>query len=212
IAYFYGAVFVPNKICLVTQFAEYGSLQNLMNNNKKTQEINIKVKTKICLDSSKGISYLHENGIIHRDIKPDNILVFTLDPATNIIAKLTDFGSARNVNTMITDMTFTKGIGTPVYMAPEVLKQEKYTKSADVYSFSITMYECFGWSEAYNTKRFHFSWNIAEFVVSGNRLERREEIPEEIYEMIQMCWNQNPRDRCTIQSVIYCLQIYFETH
>ncbi|ELP89835.1 protein serine/threonine kinase, putative [Entamoeba invadens IP1] len=143
IVYFYGAVFIPNKICLVTEFAQYGSLQDLMK-NKKSEIIDIQLCVKFMLDASKGILYLHENGMLHRDIKPDNILVLSLD-LNDVNAKLTDFGSARNVNLLMTNMTFTKGIGTPIYMAPEVLKQEKYTKSADVYSFAITMFECFSW-------------------------------------------------------------------
>ncbi|ELP92422.1 protein serine/threonine kinase, putative, partial [Entamoeba invadens IP1] len=55
----------------------------------------------------------------------------------------------------MTNMTFTKGIGTPVYMAPEVLNQEYYKKPADIYSFAITMYETFGWCEAYPDDDFN---------------------------------------------------------
>ncbi|ELP90340.1 protein serine/threonine kinase, putative [Entamoeba invadens IP1] len=92
------------------------------------------MKTKLCLDTSKEILYLHENGILHRDIKPDDILGVSIDTLDKLNSKLTDFGSSRNVNMLMTNMTFTKRIGTPVYMAPEVLQQEKYKKSADVYS------------------------------------------------------------------------------
>ncbi|ELP89309.1 protein serine/threonine kinase, putative [Entamoeba invadens IP1] len=172
IVHFYGAVFVPNEVCMVTEFAQYGSLNDLMK-HKKSEEIEMKLRVKLLIDASKGILYLHNNGILHRDIKPDNILVFTLDTNEKVNAKLTDFGSSRNINLLMTNMTFTKGIGTPVYMAPEVLNQEKYKKSSDIYSFGITMYETFGWSEPYNKVDFKFLWNIAEFVISGKRLLKK---------------------------------------
>ncbi|ELP89960.1 protein serine/threonine kinase, putative [Entamoeba invadens IP1] len=78
IIHFYGAVFIPNKICMVTEFAQYGCLQDLIE-HKKSDDIDMKLRIKMLLDAAKGISYLHENGILHRDIKPDNILVFSLD-------------------------------------------------------------------------------------------------------------------------------------
>ncbi|ELP89949.1 tyrosine protein kinase, putative [Entamoeba invadens IP1] len=143
IVHFYGAVFIPNKVCMVTEFAHYGSCQDLINHNR-SDEVKMKMRVKMMLDALRGISYLHENGILHRDIKPDYILVFSLDLNDKVNAKLTDFGSSRNVYMLMTNKTFTKGIGTPKYMAPEVLKKEKYTKSADIYSFGVTMYEVFG--------------------------------------------------------------------
>ncbi|ELP87586.1 serine/threonine protein kinase HT1, putative [Entamoeba invadens IP1] len=205
IVHFYGAVFIPNKICMVTEFAQYGSLKDLMN-HKKTNEIDEKIKLKMILDAAKGILYLHENGILHRDIKPDNILVISLDLNDKVNAKLTDFGSSRNVNLLMTNMTFTKGIGTPVFMAPEVLNQEKYKQAADVYSFAISMYECFVWGNAYPKEKFNFPWKIAEFVNEGNRLQNPGTIKSEIYTLICMCWQQEPKNRIPIKVVVEKLE------
>ncbi|ELP87163.1 protein serine/threonine kinase, putative [Entamoeba invadens IP1] len=206
IVHFYGAVFIPNKVCMVTEFAQFGSLQDLMK-NKKTSEISNKLRVKIGIDAAKGILYLHENGILHRDIKPDNILVVSLDINVTINGKLTDFGSSRNVNLLTTNMTFTKGIGTPVYMAPEVLSQQKYKRAADVYSFGVTMYETFKWGEAYDKERFRFPWKIAEFVMSGKRLEKHEIMSEEVYLVIKKCWCHAPIDRIEIEEVVKILEL-----
>ncbi|ELP85878.1 protein serine/threonine kinase, putative [Entamoeba invadens IP1] len=116
---FYGSVFIPNKICMVT------TTRHLMR-HKKAEEVVLSVHVKIIYDAIKGLEYLHNNGILHRDIKPDNLLVFSINLKNNVSAKLTDFGSSRNYNAMMTNMTFTKGIGTPKFMAPEVLEKSPY--------------------------------------------------------------------------------------
>ncbi|ELP88843.1 tyrosine kinase, putative, partial [Entamoeba invadens IP1] len=139
-------------------------------------------------------------------IKPDNLLVFSLDANEKVNAKLTDFGSSRNINLLMTNMTFTKGIGTPKFMAPEVLKQEKYTKAADVYSFAITMYETFSWFEAYRKDQFKFPWKIAEFINQENRLPRIDPIQENQFDVIEACWKHNPKSRMGIEEVVQRLQ------
>ncbi|ELP90451.1 protein serine/threonine kinase, putative [Entamoeba invadens IP1] len=78
IVHFYGAVFITKKECIVTEFAQYGSLKDILK-SKRSDEIKMKIRVKMVLDASKGILYLHENDILHRDIKPDNYLVFSLD-------------------------------------------------------------------------------------------------------------------------------------
>ncbi|KAL7720566.1 Tyrosine kinase [Entamoeba marina] len=200
IVHFYGAVFIPNKICMVTEFAQYGSLQDLMDKTKDNP-IDNTMKMKILLDCSKGISYLHSNGILHRDIKPDNFLILSLDTNVEVNSKLTDFGSSRNINMMMTNMTFTKGIGTPVYMAPEILKNSKYKKSADIYSFAITIYETMIWDEAYPQSKFKFPWKIAEFVTNEERLPKPDTMNDTIYSLIDNCWKQDPKERYEIENV-----------
>ena len=111
--------------------------------------------------------------------------------------------------TLMTNMTFTKGIGTPVYMAPEVLGQEKYKMPADIFSFAITMYECFSWSEAYPKKQFKFPWKIAEFVMNGNRPENKPSLTKEQYELIEKSWVHDPKERIDIKEIIEHLDRMF---
>ncbi|ELP91473.1 protein serine/threonine kinase, putative [Entamoeba invadens IP1] len=207
IVHFYGAVFIPNKICMVTEFAQYGSLQDLMK-HKTCKEIDIKLRVKYMIDAAKGISYLHTNGILHRDIKPDNILIFSLDINEKVNAKLTDFGTSRNVNMMMTNMTFTKGIGTPAYMAPEVLNRKKYKKPADVYSFAMTMFEVFLWEFSFKEEQFKYAWSIADYTSNGKRLPIPNTVPENLKLLIQNSWEQDPISRCDIKNVIEKLTIY----
>ena len=103
-------------------------------------------------------------------------------------------------------MTFTKGIGTPIFMSPEVLKKEHYKKPADIYSFAITMFETMGWKKCYTEPKFKFPWKIAEFVEKGNRLNKPSEMNQDIYSLITQCWQQDPKERITIDQVITQLQ------
>ena len=192
IVHFYGACFIPNHNMMVKEFAPCGSLMDCIT---KKNEPSYNIKTKLMLDAARGIEYLHNNGILHRDIKPDNVLVFSLDENITANGKLTDFGSSRNVNMLLTNMTFTKGIGTPAYMAPEILNKERYKKAADVYSFGVMMYECFAWRQAFPQTRFKYPWDIVSFVTGGKRPERPDNISAKTYDIIGDCWRDDSKQR-----------------
>ena len=124
--------------------------------------------------------------------------------SSKVNCKLTDFGSSRNMNLLMTNMTFTKGVGTPKYMAPEVLRKEHYKRQADIYAFAITMYETFTWTEAYPKKDFKFPWKIAEFVTDGKRLPLND-IDEQLARVIESTWKDDPKERMSISDIIVLL-------
>ncbi|ELP86105.1 protein serine/threonine kinase, putative [Entamoeba invadens IP1] len=204
VVHFYGAVFIPSKVCMVTEFAKFGSFLDLIK-KRRNDPIDFKMRVKITLDSAKGLEYLHNNGILHRDVKPDNTLVVSLNKEDAVNGKLTDFGASRNINSLLSNMTFTKGIGTPVYMAPEVMNQEKYTFPADVYSFTIGMLEGISWKDPYPIQKFKFPWSISQWVIEGKRPEILVD-NEDLINLIEQSWKQNPIDRLDIKEIVQELQ------
>ena len=82
-----------------------------------------------------SIKYCHDNGIIHRDIKAENIIV---QDEKNLFVKLIDFGSCEILTA--NKLTSTYKVGSPSYIAPEILNGEEYDYSCDIWSLGVLMY------------------------------------------------------------------------
>ena len=80
--------------------------------------------------------------VIHRDIKPDNLLLVSVSTKTPVRAKISDFGTSKLVVNE-ENQELTKATGTPVFMAPEVLEGKQYSLPADVYSLGLTFWSIF---------------------------------------------------------------------
>ena len=88
-------------------------------------------------DALMGLSFAHEAGVIHRDIKPSNIMI----DATGLV-KVLDFGVARSDFSGRESQTRELQFGSVEYMAPERLFFEPETPASDIYSLTLTLYEC----------------------------------------------------------------------
>ena len=117
---------------VVTEFAQ-GELFEILEEDKRMNEDQIK---KIALQLAQALHYLHSNRIIHRDMKPQNILI-----GSGGVIKLCDFGFARAMSQSTVVLTSIKG--TPLYMAPELVQDQPYNHSVDLWSFGIILYELF---------------------------------------------------------------------
>ena len=111
---------------------------------------------RIARDVARAMAFAHETGVIHRDIKPQNIL-FTDEGA----GVLTDFGIARAIATYVSTTGKRLTIGTPHYIAPEQARGQKLDGRADIYALGVTMYRAatgvlpFRSSDWYELARLH---------------------------------------------------------
>lgn len=114
---------------LIMEYSHCGDLSKYL----KGRPLKEKYAQKFAKQLASAMKYLIQRNIIHRDIKPQNILVFN----KNTI-KLTDFGFARyfDKGTMVETLC-----GSPLYMSPEIIKYKKYSHKADLWSIGVIFYE-----------------------------------------------------------------------
>ncbi|KAI5158817.1 interleukin-1 receptor-associated kinase 4 [Manis pentadactyla] len=124
-----------DDLCLVYVFMPNGSLLDRLSCLDDTPPLSWHMRCKIAQDAANGISFLHENHHIHRDIKSANIL---LDEA--FTAKVSDFGLARASDKFAQTVMTSTVVGTTAYMAPEALRGE-ITPRSDIYSFGVVLLE-----------------------------------------------------------------------
>jgi serine/threonine-protein kinase len=116
---------------LVMEYFDGESLRSAM---RSWTTGDLRNKLLIARQIANGLGYVHSKGIIHRDVKPDNIWI---DGAGNV--KIIDFGVAKTEEFSITAAGFT--LGTPYYMAPEQVRGDKPTPLVDVYAFGVLLFE-----------------------------------------------------------------------
>jgi len=116
-------------IYMVMEFCNGGTIGDKI--GKLTDENEIKVLVRQIVD---GMLYLDKMNILHRDLKPDNLLIH------NNVVKIIDFGFSSDVKD--NDM-YSTICGTPMYMSPELLRSEAYNKKSDLWSLGVITYELF---------------------------------------------------------------------
>ncbi len=139
-----------------------------------------------------ALSHAHSKGVIHRDVKPQNVMVVAEPAAGAGFAKLTDFGVAHLAES---DLTRTGDVvGTLAYMAPEQAEGERVTEAVDVYSLALTLYE--GWTGS-NPIRARGPAATARNL--GRRIprlaSRRRDLPERLCQAIDAALDVRPERR-----------------
>ncbi|XP_072995120.1 serine/threonine/tyrosine-protein kinase HT1 [Typha latifolia] len=132
IVQFIAACKKPPVYSIITEYMSQGTLRMYLH-KKEPYSLSTETILRLALDISRGMQYLHAQGVIHRDLKSHNLLL-----NDEMRVKVADFGTS----CLETQCQASKGnMGTYRWMAPEMIKEKPYTRKVDVYSFGIVLWE-----------------------------------------------------------------------
>ncbi|GMH10718.1 hypothetical protein Nepgr_012559 [Nepenthes gracilis] len=192
---FIGACWKPMVWCIITEYAKGGSVRQFLMKRQK-RSVPLKLAVKQALDVARGMEYVHGLGLIHRDLKSDNLLIFS-----DKSIKIADFGVAR-IEVQTEGMT--PETGTYRWMAPEMIQHRPYTQKVDVYSFGIVLWELIAGMLPFQ----NMTAVQAAFAVVNKGV--RPTIPNDclpvLAEIMTRCWHPNPDVRPPFSDVVKMLE------
>ena len=182
-----------NYFNIVTTFCEGGDIYNKIQKQngeyfKEEQILNWMVQILL------GLNYIHKNGIIHRDIKPQNIFI-----QNKHIICIGDFGIAKIIN-QIQTQTMTSIIGTPLYMSPESFNEPNSKNLAsDIWSMGCCLYEICNLKHAFGADRLE---SVFCKVREGKHPPVNKKYSSELRKIIESMLSVKPNDRPTIPQLL----------
>ncbi|KAK7280610.1 hypothetical protein RJT34_25675 [Clitoria ternatea] len=191
---FIGACTKPPSLCIVTEFMSGGSVYDYL--HKQKGFFKFPTLLKVAIDVSKGMNYLHQHNIIHRDLKAANLLM-----DENCTVKVADFGVAR---VKAQSGVMTAETGTYRWMAPEVIEHKPYDHKADVFSFGIVLWELL-------TGKLPYEYlTPLQAAIGVVQKGLRPTIPKNTHpkfvELLERSWQQDPTLRPDFAEIIEILQ------
>ena len=204
-------------ICL--EYATLGSLQRFLSDSNIIKLGWSHSKTKIAMEAAAGLAYLHNRGIVHRDIKSENLLVFGQNNSFTI--KVADFGSCRNIN------DYSKTIsGSILWFAPELARGvSEYNFKTDIWAFGICLCEIISHSLPYEDLFSQDSFfnlvgvsqgkiNPLEQITSASEIFKHQQETlgyQKVLQLIELCCQYQPENRPDFKNIIFFLmQIMIE--
>uniref|UniRef100_A0A3P8UFC9 Mitogen-activated protein kinase kinase kinase n=1 Tax=Amphiprion percula TaxID=161767 RepID=A0A3P8UFC9_AMPPE len=187
----------PN-LCLVMEYARGGALNRALAGKKVPPRVLVNWAVQIAT----GMDYLHNQAfvpIIHRDLKSSNILILQpveRDDLCGKTLKITDFGLAREWH----QTTKMSAAGTYAWMAPEVIKLSLFSKSSDVWSFGVLLWELLTGEVPYR----EIDALAVAYGVAMNKLTLPipSTCPEPFAQLLGECWSPNPHGRPSFTSIL----------
>jgi len=170
---------------IAMEYIEGHTLEKII---KRKLDLNFRIVAKIISQVCYALSYAHERNVIHRDIKPANIMVMD-----GFKIKVMDFGIAHIESSEMTQTGI--AMGTPNYISPEQLSGKKVTKSADIFSLGVVMYELLTGQKPFAGENIS---NLINMILNHDPEKPSNldpKIPPLLDHVVMMALEKNPVDR-----------------
>ena len=193
-------------LAIVLDLAPLGALDSMLKHYRRSgDKLSVPTIQQILVQIARALEYLHQQHIIYRDLKSENVLVWSIPQpfeescATGVQVKLADYGISRACLP-----TGTKGFGgTEGFMAPEIMKyngEEEYTEKVDCFSFGMFLYELLTLHQPFEGQE-----TVKEVILEGGRppLTQRElSYPTYFIDLMVACWSHNSRERPSASQIV----------
>eukprot|EP01112_Ceratiomyxa_fruticulosa_P016566 TRINITY_DN502_c0_g1_i1.p1 TRINITY_DN502_c0_g1~~TRINITY_DN502_c0_g1_i1.p1 ORF type:complete len:506 (+),score=82.07 TRINITY_DN502_c0_g1_i1:199-1716(+) len=188
---FMGACTLKPPFCIITEYLAGGSIYESL--HKRGARFDLKLVLHFAKQTALALNYIHlcNPPIIHRDCKSENLL---LDAHLNI--KIIDFGLS-----CVKSSNLREQVGSPLWMAPEVLKGEPYNEKCDVYSFAVCVWEFLTAAIPYE-ECTEMDELLDLVVVQQKRPRFPRGTPQELIDLLNQCWDPDSEKRLDFTKIL----------
>ena len=183
----------PLKRCLILEFMNEGSLRDYLQN--KFNALDENQRKFIRKEIVKGLHFLHQNNIVHQDIKSQNILINQVGEQLEI--KITDFGFSNKVGSTTLNRTHK-------YAAPELIPSGLCSQPSDVYAFGVVLWEIETGQVPY---RQMSEFQFEKLIEQHKTLKIPSHTSNETASLISDCWRLDPEERPTAEMLEHRLTV-----
>uniref|UniRef100_A0A0K8ST81 Tyrosine-protein kinase receptor n=1 Tax=Lygus hesperus TaxID=30085 RepID=A0A0K8ST81_LYGHE len=188
--------------CMVFEFMPYGDLTDVLPGNSKTlwksdpgfPRLSKDSLLSISIQIARGMQYLAEQHFVHRDLACRNCLV-----GENLTVKIADFGMSRDVYTCDYYRIGGSRLMPVRWMSPESISYGRFTLESDVWSYGVVLWEIYtlGMQPHFG----HSNEKVVERILHGVRLVPPDDCPSAISEIMNNCWEMEPKDRTNFTKI-----------
>lgn len=199
---FYGAATKAPNFCILTEYAEHGSLYAFLAMQENDSMLSFGQILLWGIQIASGMHYLHEEApikVIHRDLKSKNVVI-----CSDYTCKICDFGASRFLGAT-TRMSLA---GTLPWMAPEVIQCLPSSETCDVWSFGVVLWELLTHEVPFKgIEGFQVAWAVVE---KEERLTIPSTCPAAFANLMTACWKTDPKERPSFSTILHHLNTMSE--
>ncbi|XP_061594290.1 insulin receptor b [Cololabis saira] len=202
-----GVVSKGQPTLVVMELMTHGDLKSYLRSLRPDSENNptgspppcLKDMLQMAAEIADGMAYLNAKKFVHRDLAARNCMV-----GEDFTVKIGDFGMTRDIYETDYYRKGGKGLLPVRWMAPESLKDGVFTAHSDCWSFGVVMWEISTLAE--QPYQGLSNEQVLKFVMDGGYLDRPDNCPERMHNLMQLCWQYNPKMRPTFHEIIEMLR------